>query len=114
MVCDSLPLLARPVLSPDDTQYWLSHALEQSGDQQRLTQIARSFDQAPTLEGWVPSQPSSPMQLWDFDSDGLLEVYTIGEASSDRTRHALLMAEQQPDGAWATKKVADTFEFTLL
>ena len=54
------------------------------------------------------------MQLWDFDGDGLLEAYTIGEASSDRDKHALLMAEQQRDGAWVTKKIAAVGEFTLL
>jgi hypothetical protein len=113
-VCGVAPLLAQSNVSPDDARYWLGHAMKQTGDLSRLARIARSFGQAPLPEGWVSNQLSSPMRLWDFDGDGLLEAYTIGEVSSNHDKHALLMAEQQRDGAWVTKKIADVGEFTLL
>lgn len=113
-LCGVAPVLAQSTLSLDDTRYWSSHAMARSGDLPRMARIARSFGQPPLPAGWVSNQPSSPMQLWDFDGDGLLEAYTIGEAAADRDKHALLMAEQQRDGDWVTKKIADVGEFTLL
>lgn len=101
-------------LSSADTSYWLDHSRRRSADRQRLARIAQVFADAPLPDGWVLNQPSATMQLWDFDADGLLESYTVGQSSSDRDKHALLVAERQGDGSWTTGKVADTAEFALI
>ncbi|MBB3348643.1 hypothetical protein [Sphingomonas sp. BK069] len=107
--------VAQTPLTPAGTKYWLENSRKSSADAKRLTRIARAFADAPLPDGWVPNRPiSPPAQLWDFDDDGRLELYSIGQSSVSGDKHALLVAEQQADGSWMTGKVADTGESTLL
>lgn len=115
LACGVGHAVAQTPLTPADTKYWLENSRKPSADAKRLTRIAQAFADAPLPDGWVPNRPiSPPAQLWDFDNDGRLELYSIGQSSGVGDKHALLVAEQQADGRWTTGKVADTSESTLI
>ncbi|MBB3349697.1 hypothetical protein [Sphingomonas sp. BK069] len=107
--------VAQTPLTPADARYWLQNSRKPSADPKRLTRIAQAFAGAPLPDGWVPNRPiSPPAQLWDFDDDGRLELYSIGQSAGGGNKHALLVTEQQADGSWTSAKVADTSESTLI